>query len=129
MMEAAVFTVFFLHACLIFVLMSKPLPSRNELLAALINIPGVSTDGTLLDDAQKKFHEILNSSNSPTLVEWLFTQLIGPPRTVVQQFISQPEVVIAVGRVAGRMLPPEQSAAFMAAVELEIKGTEREEAS
>src|SRR5207244_8472490 len=63
---------------LIFKRMSERLPSRNELLSALISIPGTTTDGTLLDDAQKKFHEILNSSKSPTLVEWLFTQLIGP---------------------------------------------------
>jgi hypothetical protein len=103
---------------------NKSLPSRTELLSWLIATPGLSTDGTMLDDARKKFHEILNSSNSPALVEWLFTQLVGPPRTVVKQEIGDVEFLHACGRVAARHFDRDQARAFIEDLKLELTESE-----
>ena len=64
------------------------IPSRNELLQWLIETPGQITDGSLLDDARKRFHEILTSSNSSASIEWLFNQLIGSPKSTIIQEIA-----------------------------------------
>lgn len=100
--------------------MSKDIPNRNELLASLINMPGEATDGTLLDDARKRFLEILNSSSSPSLVEWLFTQLIGPPRTVVQHVVEKEEFVNACAKVCVRHMSREKAANFIEDLKLEL---------
>ena len=101
--------------------MSKPLPPRNELLAALIYRPSMTApDETLLDDASRKLHEILNASNSPALVEWLFNQLLGPPRTVVQQVIESEELIRGIGRVASRHLPADKVTAFVSELVKEL---------
>ena len=81
----------------------------------------MTTDGTMLDDARKRFHEILNSSNSPALVEWLFTQLIGPPRTVVKHEIGQEEWVRACARVARNHMSREEAEKFVGDLKTELE--------
>ena len=54
----------------------------------MIETPGQITDGSLLDDARKRFHEILTSSNSSASIEWLFNQLIGSPKSTIIQEIA-----------------------------------------
>jgi hypothetical protein len=82
----------------------KALPQRNELLEWLISTPGVVTDGTMLDDARKKLHEILVKSNSNSSVEWLFNQLIGTPRSTIVQMIESDELLAVVSQVTAGYL-------------------------
>ena len=82
----------------------KRLPRRNELLQWLIDTPGVVTDGTMLDDARKKLHEILVASKTNSSVEWLFNQLIGTPRSTIVQMIESDELLAVVSKVTAGYL-------------------------
>jgi hypothetical protein len=100
---------------------TTPLPSRKELLRWLIDTPGEITEGTMLDDARKRFHEILKISNSLATVEWLFNQLIGPPpRTAI--VIGDKEVAAAAARAAARYLRPEEFEAWWVDFKAELGG-------
>jgi hypothetical protein len=98
----------------------KGIPDRNELLQWLISAPGVATDGTLLDDARKRFHEILNSSSSVSSVEWLFNQLIGTPRSTIVHTIEKGEFVTAAARVTARYLRPDEFEAWWLDLKTEL---------
>jgi hypothetical protein len=68
------------------------LPSRNELLEFLTTRPGQLTDGSMLDDAAKRFHEHLVTSNSSASIEWLFNQLIGSPKSTIKHEVPDSKV-------------------------------------
>lgn len=84
------------------------LPSRNEFLEWLTTTPGQLTNGNLLDDAKKRFHEILTSSNSSASIEWLFNQLIGQPRSTIKHEIGNEEVVRACAVVFAKYIDPDK---------------------
>ena len=84
------------------------MPKRQDFLQWLIESPGDTSDGTLLGDARKRFHEILRSSTSLSPVEWLFNQLIGTPRTTIVTTIADKEVMAAASRATARYLKPEE---------------------
>lgn len=84
------------------------LPSRNEMLQWLIETPGQITNGNMLDDARKRFHEILTTSNSSASIEWLFNQLIGQPKSTIKHEITDEEMVRAVAKVLANYVEPEK---------------------
>ena len=98
----------------------KRLPKRQEFLQWLIESPGDVSDGTLLGDARKRFHEILRTSTSLSPVEWLFNQLIGTPRTTIVTTIADKEVVAAASRATARYLKPEEFEAWWVDLRAEL---------